>query len=408
MVQQKESKTIHPEYLSYMKLSQHTVCLYGDLESRLRRSLVGAIKGELGITPKEYNAKKKTAEDRRAHNRQQIRSYYNTLEREIEAALFGVPTKEGFLVDLKTAFQVDKRGWLKGFTSYQFGINPSAVSSQGKIASIKKQRSIAIVGSMAKQYLERMVQDSSKEFSLRTSYYAEPKDAPPSVQSAITTEGGLLICGGFYPLITKRRTKEGLAFRNQKDLRNAIMAELAPQYTFVDDSWTCSFVDVVRIERSINTTMDWSVAKPETARELDRKLRIARDSIEQAYSHLPTTKDFASLVSRIESIRSTSEDIEKEYKDAKAKWKKAATLRSKNAPLSFSMQEESIRDIKECGRRVETDVLTELEDALKSDARASKLAPIREALDKAAYAIDWVQRIVFLAGGLMAAFPKPV
>ena len=391
-----------------MRITQHTVCLYEYLENRLRTSLVGAIKGELGITAKQYKAKNKKAEERRTHNRLHIRSYFGSLEREIEAALFGVTNKEGFLIDLKTEFEIDKRGWMKRFLGYQFGINPSAVSSEGKVAPMKKQRSIAIVGSLAKQSLEGMVQDLSKEFNLKASYYAVPKDAPPSVQNAITAEGGLLICGTFYPLITKRRTREGLTFRNPKDLRSAIMAELAPQYAFVDDSWTCSFVDVVRIERSVTTTQDWSVDKPEAAKELDRELRTARDSIEQAYSHLPNTKDFVSLVQRVESIRATFNGIEREYRDAKAKWRKAASLRSKNAPQSLSMQQEAIREIRECGHHVETSVLTELEDALRSDTRVSKLAPIKQALDKTAYAIDWVQRIVFLAGGIMAAFPpKP-
>jgi hypothetical protein len=367
--------------------------------------LIGAIKGELGITTKQYKAKNKRADERRTHNRLHIRSYFGSLEREIEAALFGVTNKEGFLIDLKTEFEIDRLGWIRRFCGYQFGINPSAVSSEGKVAPIKKQRSIAIVGSLAKQSLEGMVEDLTKEFSLKASYYAAPKDAPPQVQNAITAEGGLLICGTFYPLITKRRTRQSLTFRNPKDLRSAIMAELAPQYTFVDDSWTCSFVDVMRIERSVSTTQDWSIDKPEAAKELDRKLRTARDSIEQAYAHVPTTKDFASLVHRVESIRVAFNDIEKEYRDAKTKWKNGARLRSRNALQSLSMQQEAIREIKECGHHVETSVLAELEDALRCDARASKLAPIKEALDKAGYAIDWVQRIVFLAGGIMTAFP---
>jgi hypothetical protein len=165
----------------------------------------------------------------------------------------------------------------------------------------------------------------------------------------------------------------------------------------------------MKIQRSVNTTIDWSLDSLERTKELDHKLKTAHDSLEGAYARLPRTSDFTSLLSKIEAVRGELAEIEKEYKESKSEWRKALIMKSKNPSLSFSMQDEAVRKIEDCGRRIESTILPGLEDALKSDARISKLEPIKQALNKTAYAIDWAQRMVFLAGAVMAAFPpKPI
>jgi DnaJ-domain-containing protein 1 len=392
-----------------LKLNQHTVCLYEYLEGRLRSSLIGAIKGELGISAKQYRAKTKVAEQRRTHNRQQIRSYYGSLEREIDSALLGVSDKEGFLVNLFTDFQVTKTGWIKTITNYRLQIHPAAVFSEGKISTRKREKSLAIIGKMAKQSLDRMAKEAAKEFGLKPIYYEEVKDVPLPSRNDVSTESGVLICGAFYPLVSKRRVRVGMTFRNKKDLRSAIMEQLAPQYVISDDKWSCSFADVMTIQRSVNTLVDWGMTNLNKTGDLDKKIKTARGAFDQVYSHLPKTSDYAALVTKIETLRAAFSEIEKNYRDAKSRWRAAARIRLTDPEKSVMMQEEEIRTIEACGQRINDEVLTELENALKSNHSTSRLDSIRSALDKAAYAVDWVQRFVFLAGGIMSAFPvKPL
>lgn len=354
------------------------------------------------ISTVQYKAKTKSAEKRRDNNRQQLRSYYTSIEREIEAAAFGTSDKEEFLVTLDTDFEVSKQVWVKGFKSYALRIFPPAVASNGKMAALKKDRMICIVGSMAKQSLEIMVQQAAKEFNLKVKYYQTKGDAPPALQDSITAEAGLLISGVFYPLITKRRTRDDLAFRNQKDVRRAVMAELAPEYAVIDDSWSCSFKEMMRIQRSVDTLADWSIDDFEKTKELNARMKEAKQSIEQTYMVISKARGFGMLIPKIEGVREKFNQINKEYEDAKDDWKKAIKLRLKEPRLSIQMQADSMRKVEQCGRRIDVEVTTELENALKSDTRISRLEPVKNALDKVAYATDWAQRLVFLAAGLMS------
>jgi hypothetical protein len=90
------------------------------------------------------------------------------------------------------------------------------------------------------------------------------------------------------------------------------------------------------------------------------------------------------------------------------KWREAVKVRPSDPEKSVVMQEEAIRAVEACGQRIKDEILTELENDLKNNRATSRLDSIRSSLDKAAYAIDWVQRFVFIAGGIMSAFPlKP-
>jgi len=65
--------------------------------------LIGRMNGKLGISNRDYyESKTKKAEERRTQNKALISGYYTSLAREINAALYGVPDHDKFVVAVDT------------------------------------------------------------------------------------------------------------------------------------------------------------------------------------------------------------------------------------------------------------------------------------------------------------------
>jgi len=379
-----------------MELAQHTVSSLANLEWKLGTSLVGKLTADLSISKNDYyKSKAKKAEKRREYNKTQIKGYHVSLSREIEAALYGVPDHDKFVVAVDTIFEAARTGYIKRFKTYSFELHPPAVSSNGKIVSRKKRKTIVLIGPTAREALQRMVDECATEFGLQTRYYADKNSLPPELQRLVDKETGIIIVDTFYPLITERKGTHQITFRSQKDMRKAIMRALEPEFDLITKSWRCSFSDLNKIQRSVSTLADWGVSRLQMTEELDKKLALARRRFRKALSKLQM-EGLDQTKSRLESIQSKFNQITTEYSDAKSRWKNAEKFKGTRAKEYLQVQSDSIRRIEQCGQRLELEVLPELEEILKTDPKVGKLTKTKEALNRLAGIIDWGQRLSFI------------
>jgi hypothetical protein len=380
-----------------LELNQHTVCALPNLEYKLRGALVGRIKGELGITTERYyKSKSKQAVDRRNFNKSQIDGFAASLRREIDAACYDVPSHEDFVVAVNIDYDVDKSGLIKRFGAYSFDLHPPAVSSNGKGFAKKKSRIIVVVGEDAKQAYEKTVTECANEFALKPFYYSNRELVPSELKRLIEKETGVLVLDTFYSFLTERRGNQQLTFRSTKDMRKAIMHALDPDFALVDDSWRCSFTEMTKIQRSVSTLQDWGVTRLDMTKPLDKKMTQARRDFQTAISGLQQSPRYEQPKTKLERIQTKFNEIDRQYKDAKAVWQKAEGRRATRYGDYSSTKTECISRIEECGHRLELEVLPQLEDLLRKDQHVGRLPEIKEGLNRLAGMIDWAQRITFL------------